>query len=72
MHNMQQTDEYLGWEIIWQIASKSAFNSNRGVFETNNVQPVCVNGQALFILSLFTARDRDYPRVKNKIKTVNT
>ena len=66
---MQQTDEYLGREIIWQIASKGAFNSNRDAFETSNVQPVCTNGQALSILSLFTARDRDYPHVKNKIET---
>jgi len=33
--SMQQTDEYLGREIIWQIASKGAFNSNRGAFETS-------------------------------------
>lgn len=76
---MQQTDEYLEREIIWQIASKGAFSGNRGAFEASNVQPVCANGQALPILSLFNgervARGAwDYPaRRENEVddQTVN-
>lgn len=56
---MQQTDEYLEREIIWQIASKGAFSGNRGAFEASNVQPVCANGQALPILSLFNGESRE-------------
>lgn len=53
---MEQTDEYLEREIIWQIVSKGAFSGNRGAFEASNVQLVRTNGQALSILSLFAAK----------------